>query len=69
VTIFGSGDAKLLSSGISEALVTTEFGLAIAIPVLLMHALLSRRAKKIAGILEQTAIGLVNEIHIRSNGS
>jgi len=69
VTIFGSGDAKLLSSGISEALVTTEFGLAIAIPVLLMHALLSRRAKKIAGILEQTAIGLVNEIHIRSNGA
>jgi biopolymer transport protein ExbB len=69
VTLFGSGDAKLLSGGISEALVTTEFGLAIAIPVLLVHAFLSRRARTIIGTLEQTAIGLVNELKVRTNGS
>lgn len=65
VTIFGSGDAKLLSGGISEALVTTEFGLAIAIPVLLVHAFLSRRSRTIIGVLEQTATGLVNELTVR----
>ena len=69
VTIFGSGDAKLLSGGISEALVTTEFGLAIAIPVLLVHAFLSRRAKTIISTLEQTATGLVNELKVRTNES
>jgi len=62
VTIFGSGDAKLLSGGISEALVTTETGLAIAIPVLLVHAFLARRARGIIGALERTAVGIVNDI-------
>lgn len=62
VTIFGSGDAKLLSGGISEALVTTETGLAIAIPVLLAHAFLARRAKSIIGALEQLAMRMVNQL-------
>ena len=48
INIFGTGDAKSLSSGISEALVTTEFGLVVAIPALILHAILSR---KINGIL------------------
>ena len=42
ITVFGTGDAKSLSSGISEALVTTELGLTIAIPALVIHGLLSR---------------------------
>jgi biopolymer transport protein ExbB len=66
VTIFGSGDAKLLSGGISEALVTTEFGLAIAIPVLLAHAFLARRARSIIGTLEQTAVNMVNDLKVRT---
>ena len=57
ISIFGAGDAKLLSSGISEALITTEFGLVVAIPALVLHAYLQRRIKKIliqsAGLLEQ----------------
>ena len=65
VTIFGSGDAKLLSGGISEALVTTETGLAIAIPVLLVHAFLARRARGIIGALERAAVGIVNDINVR----
>ncbi|HSV99990.1 MAG TPA: MotA/TolQ/ExbB proton channel family protein [Sedimentisphaerales bacterium] len=69
VTIFGSGDAKLLSGGISEALITTEFGLAIAIPVLLVHAFLSRRARTVIGRLEQTAAGFVNGLKVRASGT
>ena len=65
VTIFGTGDARLLSGGISEALITTEAGLVIAIPVLLVHALLSRQARGRLAALEQTAIELVNELKAR----
>lgn len=66
VTIFGSGDAKLLSGGISEALVTTEAGLAIAIPVLLTHAFLARRAHGIIGALERAAVAIINDLKTRS---
>ena len=67
VTLFGSGDAKLLSGGISEALVTTEFGLAIAIPVLLVHAFLARRTNGIITGLEQTAVSVVNALKVRKS--
>lgn len=60
ITIFGTGDAKSLSSGISEALVTTELGLCIAIPSLILHGLLSRMARQKLGDMEQTAISFVN---------
>lgn len=60
ITIFGTGDAKQLSSGISEALVTTEFGLIVAIPALIMHALLSRRAQGIMANMERMAVAFVN---------
>ena len=66
VTIFGSGDAKLLSGGISEALATTEFGLAIAIPVLLVHAFLARRARTILGALERAAVAMINDLKTRA---
>jgi len=45
VTLAGTTDIKLLSGGISEALITTEVGLAIAIPALLIHAWLARRVQ------------------------
>ena len=60
ITVFGTGDPKRLSSGISEALVTTEYGLIIAVPCLLMFAFLSRKAKGILSSMEQTAVGFVN---------
>ncbi|MFH1499792.1 MAG: MotA/TolQ/ExbB proton channel family protein [Verrucomicrobiota bacterium] len=62
ITIFGSGDAKSLASGISEALVTTELGLMVAIPALIMHGLLSRMAKQKLGRLEQTAVSFINSV-------
>lgn len=62
ITVFGSGDVKMLSGGISEALITTEFGLIIAIPTILFHAFLSRKAKTIVDKMERMAIGLLTDI-------
>lgn len=62
ITIFGTGDAKSLSSGISEALVTTELGLIVAIPALILHGLLSRMTKEKLSALEQTALSFVNGV-------
>jgi len=62
ITVFGSGDVKTLSGGISEALITTEFGLIVAIPSLLLHAFLSRKVRGIIGQMETAAVGLVNQV-------
>lgn len=63
ITVFGTGDASNLASGISEALITTEFGLIIAIPSLILHALLSRMAKGVIASMEQTAVGFINGVN------
>ncbi len=62
ITVFGSGDVKTLSSGISEALVTTEFGLIVAVPSLLLHAFLSRKARGMVNQMEKTALAFANEV-------
>lgn len=62
IQVFGSGDVKRLSGGISEALVTTEFGLIVAIPSLLAHAWLSRRTRRLLGEMETAAVALVNQV-------
>ncbi len=60
ITVSGTGDAKPLAGGISEALVTTLFGLVVAIPALIIHALLSRRCQGIAQTTEKLGLTLVN---------
>ena len=62
LTIFGSGDPKALGGGISEALITTEFGLIVAIPALILHAFLQRKAKAIENEFEGDAMTLLNGI-------
>jgi biopolymer transport protein ExbB len=62
ISSFGSGDPKLLAAGISEALIATATGMAVAIPALLFHAFLSRKAKGVIGSMEQTAIGFINGV-------
>jgi len=62
ITLFGTGDPKLMSGGISEALVTTEVGLAVAIPIMLAHTFLSRRVSVIIGEMEEKAGYLTNII-------
>ncbi len=53
ITLFGTGDPKMMSGGISEALVTTQLGLAVAIPIMLFHHFLERRVDKILGDIEE----------------
>ena len=60
ITLYGTGDPKLMSGGISEALVTTELGLAVAIPIMLCHTFLSRRVSHIVGDMEEKAVQLCN---------
>lgn len=62
ITIFGTGNPAILSAGISEALITTKVGLAIAIPTLLVHAYLSAKAKSVVSDLEDQAIYFVNAL-------
>ena len=62
INLFGTGNAKTLASGISEALVTTEFGLIVAIPALIMHALLSRKIQGIKSTMEMTSLAFVNGV-------
>ena len=66
ITEFGTGDPKLLSGGISIALVTTELGLIVAIPVLMLGNLLSGWAERIKDSMEHSALHLINEYNKQS---
>lgn len=58
MTLFGSGDPEVVSGGIAQALITTELGLVVAIPALVLNALLSRKAKAYYSQLESFALQL-----------
>jgi len=60
ITIHGTGDPKMLSGGISEALVTTMMGLTVAIPLLLVGNLLSGWSEKIMSSIEHSALSVTN---------
>ncbi|MEX2481026.1 MAG: MotA/TolQ/ExbB proton channel family protein [Gammaproteobacteria bacterium] len=59
ITLFGTGDPKLMAGGISTALVTTVQGLCVAIPTVLLHTLVASRARRLNQILEEQAAGMV----------
>jgi biopolymer transport protein ExbB len=59
ITLFGTGDPKLMAGGISQALVTTVLGLVVAIPLLFMHGLVAARSKALIQLLEQQSAGLM----------
>lgn len=69
ITVYGTGDVKTLSSGISEALITTEYGLMVAIPALLLHAFLTRKAKGVMDQMDKAAIAFVNEVSKSAAGN
>jgi biopolymer transport protein ExbB len=58
MALFGAGDTSAVSGGVGEALINTELGLVVAIPALLAHALLSRKAKGYLAQLESDAVNL-----------
>lgn len=60
--VFGAGDPKPLISGISEALITTELGLVLAIPALVIHALLARKVSGVMAHIEKLSVALINSL-------
>ncbi|RLA27380.1 MAG: energy transducer TonB [Gammaproteobacteria bacterium] len=59
ITLFGAGDPKMMAGGISQALMTTVLGLVVAIPMVLIHTLVSGQSKKIINILNSQSAGIV----------
>lgn len=59
VTLFGTGDPRLMSGGISLALITTVMGLVVAIPLLLLHSVLSAKSNRIVQILDEKSVAIV----------
>jgi len=58
ITLFGAGDPRLMSGGISQALVTTQLGLSVAIPLLLVHSFVQGRVNNLIAVLDETAAEL-----------
>ncbi|WP_127346470.1 MotA/TolQ/ExbB proton channel family protein [Pseudidiomarina mangrovi] len=61
ITLFGTGDPKLMAGGISQALVTTVLGLVVAIPMTLLFAQLNTRSRTIVHVLQEQASGIIAE--------
>ena len=59
LTLFGTGDPKLMAGGISQALMTTVLGLIVAIPLILLHSLVSSTSRGLVEILEEQSVGLI----------
>lgn len=59
ITAFGSGDAKLMASGISQALITTVLGLVVAVPLLLLHSWVASRSRALVQILDEQSAGII----------
>jgi biopolymer transport protein ExbB len=59
ITLFGTGDPKLMAGGISQALVTTVLGLVVAIPLVLLHSMVAGKSKGLIEILEEQSAGLI----------
>ncbi len=65
IAVFGTGNARELAGGLSQALVTTQSGLLVAIPGLMFGALLSRRARRLDHQLTETLTVLERTIEER----
>jgi len=66
ITLYGAGDPKMMAGGISQALMTTVLGLCVAIPMVLLHTVVSGKSRKIVNILQSQSAGLVAQHSERS---
>ena len=69
ITVFGTGDSGTFSAGISEALLTTQWGLITAIPCLLIAAFLGRKAKAAMDDMEKLGVRIMNHRNAKQQGS
>jgi biopolymer transport protein ExbB len=67
ITLYGAGDPKMMAGGISQALMTTVLGLVVAIPMVLLHTIVSGQSRKIINVLQSQSAGLVAQ-HSEKNG-
>jgi biopolymer transport protein ExbB len=65
ITLFGTGDAKLMAGGISQALITTVLGLVVAIPLIFLHNLIHTKARNLIHLLEEQSAGLMAQYYAR----
>ncbi|MBD2860275.1 MotA/TolQ/ExbB proton channel family protein [Spongiibacter sp. KMU-158] len=61
ITLYGTGDPQTMAGGISQALITTVLGLIVAVPAVLMHALVSGRGKGVMNILHQHTAAILGD--------
>jgi len=66
ITLFGAGDPKIMSGGISQALVTTQLGLAVAIPLVLIHSMLKGRVNRIVAKLDKACADYFTDTDLES---
>ncbi|MFK7885893.1 MAG: MotA/TolQ/ExbB proton channel family protein [Gammaproteobacteria bacterium] len=59
ITLYGTGDPRLMADGISKALVTTMLGLIVAIPMVLLHSMIASMSKSQIEILEEQSAGII----------
>jgi biopolymer transport protein ExbB len=59
ITLFGTGDPKIMAGGISGALVTTVLGIVVAVPTILLHTLVKSRSDRVIHIMEEQATGII----------
>ena len=59
ITLFGTGDPKLMAGGISEALVTTMQGLVVAVPMLFLYTIVQTQSRRLIQVLEEQSAGFV----------
>ncbi|HHC71487.1 MAG TPA: MotA/TolQ/ExbB proton channel family protein [Thiotrichales bacterium] len=59
ITLFGTGDPKLMAGGISQALVTTVLGLVSAIPLVALHSVVAGKSKRLISILDEQSAGII----------
>jgi biopolymer transport protein ExbB len=58
ITLYGAGDPKMMAGGISQAVMTTVLGLVVAIPMVLIHTLVSGQSRKIVNIIHSQSAGI-----------
>lgn len=59
ITLFGTGDPKLMAGSISMALVTTAMGIIAALPLIFVHSIVAARAKSIVHVLDEQSAGII----------
>ncbi len=62
ISVFGTGNARAMAGGISVAMITTQAGLLVAIPGLLMSNRLRRSSDQLKNVVDESAALMMRHI-------